>query len=105
MSKNDILETLDKAFLYKNKAQMLLAEAVRETAKSKGFKNYTLFGCSFANDNETVVSFNQDFEMADLDLREMMEMSFDQIIKKFSSWYLKYDKVSMELLKEKGGQE
>lgn len=105
MKKKDILKTLDKAIAYKNKAEILLTKAVRETAKAKGFKNYTLFECSFASGDETVVCFNQDFEMANLDLKEMMEMSFDEIINKFSSWYLKYDEGSMELLKEKGGEE
>lgn len=105
MNKNDILKMLGKAFMHKNKAQMLLTEAVRETAKAKGFKNHELFECSFASGNETVVCFNQDFEMANLDLKEMMEMSFDEIIDKFSSWYLKYDEASMELLKERGGEE
>lgn len=99
------LKKIKKAFSLCNEAQSILNKVVAEVAKEKGFKNYHLFECSFATGNETVVAFNQDFESADLDLREMIFMSYDEIIERFSSWYLKYNEDSMNLLKEKEGGE
>jgi hypothetical protein len=40
-----------------------------------------LFEASFAGGSETVISFNRDCEMADLDIRIAEEMTKDEIIK------------------------
>ena len=76
------LELISKANELAVSAEHTLVKAVQLIAKIKGFQkeNIDLFSASFASGNETVVSFNGDCEMADLDLRVMWGMTKTEII-------------------------
>lgn len=76
------LELISKANELVVSAEHTLIKAAQLIAKTKGFQkdNINLFAATFASGNETVVSFNRECEMADLDLRAMWGMTKNEII-------------------------
>lgn len=78
------LKMYRKAKKLETEAHKLLQVSVRELARMKGFSNEQVeqFAVSFATGGETVVSFNQSCEMADLDMLEMANMSKEDIVKR-----------------------
>lgn len=76
------LELISKATEIVISAEHTLIEAAKLIAKTKGFRkeNINSFAATFASGNETVVSFNGECEMADLDLRVMWGMTKNEII-------------------------
>ena len=73
-----------KAFKNKCQSEQYLRDAVVTLMLQKGFqKNIAeMFNCDFAGGNETIVKFNNDGEMSDLDLRCVRSMSREEIISK-----------------------
>ena len=71
-----------KAFSYKCQSEQYLRDAVVTLMLQKGFQKdiAELFDCDFAGGNETIVLFNGDGEMSDLDLRYVRSMSREEII-------------------------
>lgn len=70
------------AFKKKSQSQQYLRDAVVTLMKQKGFSDEIAvkFDCDFAGGNETVIKFNNDGEMCDLDLRIISEMNKEEII-------------------------
>lgn len=88
---------LDDALLNKNKAEKCLTESVRFLMLDKGFspKEVELFNAAFTSGDETVITFNEEGEMADLDIRVAASVSKDYIISRLSNHI---SKESVELL-------
>ena len=72
----------EQAFEKKVESEKLLDKAVQTLMSEKGFSKeaVSLFNACFAGGNETVISFNLEGEMADLDLAIASIMSKDEII-------------------------
>ena len=99
--KNEILyKKLSKANELQEKAHDIISNLAKQIGKEKGFKNWKLFSADFATGNETIVSFNFECEMSDLDLTEMNDMTKKEIIDKFTSWYIRITKETVKLLNE-----
>lgn len=79
---------LDKAKESKRKSEGYLDEAVRSLMASKGFatEQTLVFEACFASGDETVISFNQECEMADLDVGVAAGMTKDEIIERLSRY-------------------
>lgn len=79
---------LNKAKKTKIKSEGYLDEAVRSLMASKGFatEQTLMFEACFASGNETVISFNQECEMADLDIGVAAAMTKDEIIQRLSRY-------------------
>ena len=73
---------LREAFKKKSQSQQYLRDAVVTLMKQKGFPDdiAVMFDCDFAGGNETVIKFNNDGEMCDLDLRIVSGMNKEEII-------------------------
>lgn len=73
---------LRKAFEKKCESQQLLHEAVVALMREKGFAEEiaVMFDCDFAGGNETIIKFNSDAEMCDLDLIFVSAMTKEEII-------------------------
>lgn len=91
-----IADKLDKAIKSKVKSQALLDEIVGYIAKEKGFKNHKLFNCNWASGSDTVVTFNFECEMSDMDLEYMVYNTREDIIQRLSKYK---DNVSEETIK------
>ena len=74
---------LRRAFEKKCQSQQLLREAVVMLMKEKGFDDdiAMMFDCDFAGGNETIIKFNNDGEMCDLDLVFASMMTKEEIIR------------------------
>lgn len=83
---------LDQACKYYHKCDGNLQEAVRRLMIEKGFPEEIAkkFRCDFASGMETVISFDQDGEMADLDLNLASTMTKDEIINYMSRYMKQY---------------
>lgn len=88
---------LDKAVKAKIESERCLDESVRALMACKGFTQLSLFEATFAGGSETVISFNRDCEMADLDIKIAAGMTKDEIINLLLS--SKPSKETRELLK------
>ncbi len=77
---------LDKAVEAKIESERCLDESVRSLMKLKGFttKQVLLFEACFAGGSETVITFNKECEMADLDVGVAAKMTKDEIIERLS---------------------
>lgn len=77
---------LNKAFSARYQAEGLLDEAVVELMKSKGFSEEIAlkFRACFASGTETVISFNYEGELADLDVGVANSMNKEEIIERLS---------------------
>lgn len=77
---------LGKAKESKRKSEGYLDEAVRSLMASKGFatEQTLMFEACFASGDETVISFNKECEMADLDVGVAAKMTKDEIIERLS---------------------
>ena len=77
---------LDKAIKAKTESERYLDESVRFLMACKGFtgKQLLLFEACFAGGSETVITFNKECEMTDLDVSVAAEMTKDEIIKRLS---------------------
>lgn len=84
----------EKAFEKKVESEKLLDKAVQTLMGEKGFSKETVshFNACFAGGNETVISFNQEGEMADLDLTIASTMTKDEIIYCLSQFLSKKSK-------------
>ena len=71
---------LDKAIKAKIVSEKYLDESVRALMACKGFTKIYLFEASFAGGMETIISFNRDCELADLDIKIAEGMTKDEII-------------------------
>jgi len=99
--KNDILhKRLSKAYELEVKSHNIINKLVKQIGKDKGFKNWELFSADFAKGNETVISFNYECEMSDLDLITFNDMTKEEIISRFTEWYQHVSKETIELLNE-----
>ena len=80
--KKDWITLLRQARAHYHKGDTKLQEAVKSLMMDQGFNNdvINLFQCNFASGAETIISFNQDGEMADLDLCEASTMTREEII-------------------------
>lgn len=67
-----------------SKADGYISLAAQHLMNEKGFLNYHLFGASFAGGGETVITFNGEGAMADLDIMVASKMSREEIIKTLS---------------------
>ena len=78
----------DQAFEYYYKCDGKLQEAVRSLMMEKGFPEEIAnkFRCDFASGTETVISFEQEGEMADLDLDLASTMTKEEIINYMSRY-------------------
>lgn len=92
MNNEIFYKKFSKASELSNKADDIISELAKSIAKEKGFKNWHLFSANFATGNETVVAFNQECEMPDLDLVSMNGMTREEIIEMFTKWYLNITK-------------
>lgn len=81
-----IAKKLELAIKYDVKSQALLDEIARYIAKEKGFKNYNLFSACWAGGGETIVHFNTEREMSDMDLTYMVDNTREDIIKRLSRY-------------------
>lgn len=90
----------NSAFKHKIAAEDNLTKCVQSIAKRKGFVNWKEFDCCFASGNETVVQFNGEFAGMDLDILTMSNMTAEEIIDRFTTWYSEYSRDSLELLKQ-----
>ena len=77
---------------------LYLSKAVRQFMKEKGFEGQILemFDMDFASGTETIIKFNNDGEMADLDILTASQMTKEEIIEKLSQYMTKN---SIKLLK------
>lgn len=91
---------LSKACELKDNAHDIISNLAKKIGKEKGFKHWDLFSASFAEGNETVVTFNDECEMSDLDLTIMQDMEKDEIIKKLTPWYCEISEKTHLLLNE-----
>lgn len=98
MAKNSWQIYLDKAVKAKIESERCLGEAVHALMACKGFTQLSLFDACFAGGVETVISFNRECEMADLDIEVAAGMTKDEIIDRLLS--TKPSKETIELLKE-----
>ena len=73
---------LDKAIKAKIESERYLDESARALMACKGFteKQLLLFESCFAGGCETVITFNKECEMADLDMNVAAKMTKDEII-------------------------
>jgi patatin-like phospholipase/acyl hydrolase len=72
---------LNKAIETKVKSERFLNESVRALMACKGFTQLSLFEACFVGGEETVISFNRECEMANLDIKIAAKMTKDEIIK------------------------
>ena len=77
---------------------LYLAKAVRQFMKEKGFEDDILekFDMNFASGTETIITFNSEGEMADLDILTASLMTKEEIIEKLSK---EMSKRSIKMLK------
>lgn len=75
---------LDKAIKAKIESERCLDEAVRALMACKGFTKLSLFEACFAGGQETIISFNKECEMSDLDVGVADGMTKDEIIERLS---------------------
>ena len=99
--KNEVFyKKLSKACELNDESNDIISNLAKRIGKEKGFKNWDLFSACFTTGRETVVSFNQECEMSDLDLVVMKGMTREEIIEKFTTWYQNISEETIGLLKE-----
>ena len=75
---------LAKALEHKQKSEGYLDLAVQQLARDCGFsyEESLLFSADFAGGSETIVKYDDEGEMADLEIRYMYGMSKEDILKR-----------------------
>lgn len=91
------LQLFNQAFEKKVESEKFLDKAVQTLMSEKGFSKEAVshFNACFAGGNETVISFNQEGEMADLDLTIASTMTKDEIIQCLSRFLSKKSIITM----------
>mgnify|MGYP007012520359 CR=1 len=84
MKKTILTKELNKAFTYKAMSEGILADLVKRIAEEKGFKNYHLFDAVWATGGKTIVHFNTDCELSDMDICYMYTHTKQEIIERLS---------------------
>ena len=84
MKKTALIKELNKAFTYMGMSRGILDDLAKRIAKDKGFKNYHLFDAVWATGGETIVHFNTDCELSDMDLCYMFAHTKQEIIERLS---------------------
>jgi len=100
MKTDTLYKRLSKSCELKVKSHDIINKLAKQIGKEKGFKNWHLFSADFATGNETVVSFNYEGEMSDLDLTIFNNMTKEEIICRFTEWDQNISKETIELLNE-----
>lgn len=90
-----IAKKLELAIKYDVKSQALLDEIARYIAKEKGFKNYNLFSACWAGGGDTVVHFNSECAMCDMDLSFMVYNTREDIIERLSRYREKEETIKL----------
>ena len=94
--KQEWKQLLIKGNVYLSKGQSLIDEATKSLMREKGFKNWEMFDACSASGGETVIRFDYEGEMANLDIMIASTMTKEQIIKNLSRYMS--DEIDLGLL-------